>query len=424
MITIENEYEVQKKIFNNTLNLDKKLSKNSNDEPTPIDCVEEMISKLPDYLLNKKDIKILDPCCGCGNFFIPLIDILKNSHDLKNILENILTFNDINMDRINVVRKFFDDTKYKLNITTEDFLNYKEDEKYDLIVANPPYAKFSSGKRASKNHNLIGSFLEKSLQLLKDGGFLLFITPDNWMSYSNRNKLIETLTSYQIHYLNIHTAKKYFKKVGSSFTWYIIEKTPFYKNIQIEGIWNKILYKDVVKSEKRKYIPLYYNSIIQNILHKTIDNLELKKFKIETSSDLHIYTKKEFIQEEKTDEFKYKLIHTPSQICWSKKAHKYQDGYKIFISTTTYYKIFVDNCGMTQSILFIRCKNREEAELLSTILKHPLYVFLNNICRFGNFNNICIIKSFPYCDTYDNVYRNFNITVEEQNFISLQNNVA
>ena len=51
---------------------------------------------------------------------------------------------------------------------------------FDLIVANPPYAKLlKSGRRASKNHNMIGLFIEAALGLLKKEGYILFIIPDN-----------------------------------------------------------------------------------------------------------------------------------------------------------------------------------------------------------------------------------------------------
>ena len=84
---------------------------------------------------------------------------------------------------------------------------------------------------------------------------------------------------------------------------------------------------------------------------------------------------------------------------------------------TSYYEVFVDNCGMTQSIAFIMCKNEKEAKNISDVLNHPMYKFINNICRYGNFNNIRIIQRFPYCTDYENVYNEFNITEEEKKFI-------
>jgi len=125
----------------------------------------------------------------------------------------------------------------------------------------------------------------------------------------------------------------------------------------------------------------------------------------------------------KTDIYKYKLIHTPSQTVYSSKPHKFQKGYKVFISTTDKYKIFVDNCGMTQSIVFILCDNETQANKYLQILQHPLYVFINNICRWGNFNNIRILQSFPipdieYTGDIQEIYDYYNITQIEIDYIN------
>ena len=425
VITIDNStFNEIKNYYDLILNIDKSTYKSSNDETTPIDCICEMINKIPNELWRREDLSILDPCCGNGNFHIPIFNELLNFHEKKIILEKILEFNDINDNRLENVKKIFCGDKYNLQISNNDFITFDNNKKYDLIVANPPYAKMlDNGKRASKNHNLIKDFIEKALSQLKPRGYLLFITPDNWMSYADRNLLIEIITSLQIIHLDIHNAKKYFKKIGSSFTWYIIENSPFYKNIDISGIWKKKEYISSVISKQRKYIPLLYNNIVQNILSKTIDNIALQKFGIKTSSYLHKYTKAEFINHEKTDIYKYKLIHTPSQIVYSSIPHKFQEGYKIFISTTDKYNVFIDNCGMTQSIVFILCSNEEEAKKYLEILQHPLYLFINNICRWGNFNNIRILQSFPiptieYSGNHQEIYDNFNITKEEIEFIN------
>ena len=290
-----NDYKEIKEYYDKGLNVDKKLVKTTNDEPTPITCVEEMVERIPEEFWKREGLKILDPCSGCGNFPFVIYYKLIKYHSRETILKDILHFNDLNMERIEVLKNIFD---YEgLNVYTEDFLNFKTDIRFDLIVANPPYAKLDvNGKRTAKNHNLIGLFISKSLDLLLDKGLLLYITPDNWMSYADRNTLITRLTKLQIVHINIHTAKKYFPKVGSSFVWYLIENTPSYKDITVEGKWKGEIYKSSVKSEERRYIPLYYNKRVQSILRKTLDNKRLKKFEVETTSYLHKYTKKAYME--------------------------------------------------------------------------------------------------------------------------------
>jgi SAM-dependent methyltransferase len=424
-ITIDASFSELQNYYDETLNKDKTTFKSSNDEPTPISCISEMISKIPIELWKRENLSILDACCGNGNFSIPILFELLKHHDKKTIVENILEFNDINVERLLNVSDVFCGDTYDLQISNHDFLTFETNKKYDLIVANPPYAKLmDNGLRASKNHNLTKDFIETALSQLKPNGYLLFLTPNNWMSYSNRNVLIKKLTALQIIHLDIHSAKKYFKKIGSSFTWYIIQNCPFYKNINVSGIWNKTEYISSVVSQKRNYIPLLYSQMVQSILSKTIDNDALTKFACQTSSDLHKTTKKHLINDTKTDVYKYKLIHTPKQIVYASIPHKYQDGFKVFISLTDKYKLFIDNCGMTQSIMFIMCNDRDQAERYLKILQHPLYVFINNICRYGNFNNINILKSFPlpeieYSGNPQEIYDYFKITEDEIEYINM-----
>ena len=356
---------------------------NSNDICTPIDCVKEMVDVIPNEVWKRKGLKVLDSCCGNGNFHAYI--------QTKTHVSN-LYFNEINPKRIDNVKRIFGNN---INITDRDFLTFEDKEEYDIVVSNPPYAKFdANNKRVSKNHNLSRDFIRKALAITKKDGYILFIVPNNWMSYADRNILPKLLSQYQFIHLNINGAKKWFPKVGSSFTWFLLKKSPnktdftVENNYVLKGEEKTILGKDI------NYIPLYYSNIVKSIIDKTL-NTDYPKYKVETTSYLHRYTKKEFIQEEKDTIFKYRLIHTPTQTVYSKVPHKYQNGYKVFISLSNQYSTFVDNCGMTQSIAFIRCHTKAEAKKIQEELKNDIFIFLNNITRYGNFNNVRILQTFP-----------------------------
>jgi SAM-dependent methyltransferase len=411
---IDKDYNFLKQYYDIVLNKDKSTYKNSNDEPTPIGCIEEMLDKIPDSAW-KKGAKILDPCCGNGNFHLYAYNKLKQKsvpHD--EIISNSLFFNDINFERLQNVRDIYGK---EANITLFDFLKYPEEEKYDIIYANPPYAKFTKdNKRASKNHTMVRDFLSKSLKMLKKGGYLVYIIPNNWMSYADRNQVISEITSKQIIYLNIHGAKKWFPKIGSSFTWLVVQNLPAKKHYDVDCIYRGETYTDKVSGKERNFIPLLWTKKVQSIFSKTIE-ASGQKYDVQTSSDLHKYTKKNLIEDSQDNKHTYRLIHTPKTTVWASRPHKFQEGYKCFISTTDKYKTFVDNCGMTQSIAFIRCDDKKEADSICNILKHDLYVFLNNLCRWGNFNNIRILQKFPIPKDPNNIYKSFGITKEEQEYI-------
>jgi len=414
----DSTYDELKSQYNNTLNIDKTLYVNSNDECTPLGCIEEMLNKIPEPAWNK-DMEILDPCCGNGNFHLYAWDKLKSlgSTD-KDIVTKNLYFNDINFDRLGVVRDIYGKNT---NITMMDFLSYPEGKKYDMIYANPPYAKFyideeGNSKRASKNHTMVRDFLDKSLNVLKDGGILVFIIPDNWMSLADRNLIIKKVTGMQILHLNIHGAKKWFPKIGSSFTWLVLQKKKTKNKYTVDTKYSKKEYSSTLKSQNRSYIPLLWTEEVQSIISKTLD-AENSKYKVQTSSDLHKYTKRSLISSTKDTEHPHRLIHTPSQTVWATRPHKFQKGYKVFISTTNKYMTFVDNCGMTQSIAFVQCDSQSKADEIKRALDHDLYRFLNNICRWGNFNNIRILQKMPIAKDPNDIWGSFNITEEEKIFI-------
>lgn len=381
------------------LNKDQSHFNSSNDICTPMGCVKEMIDAIPEELWNRESIKILDPCAGNGNY--PAYLALKTS------LNNIYC-NEISPIRYANLYNYFESTE--IHLMSQDFFSFPDKEEYDLIIANPPYAKFTAqGTRAAKNHTLSREFLQKAVKMVKENGYLVFILPDNWMSYADRNNLPELLSQYKILTLNIGEAKKWFPGVGSSFTYFVIQKTPN------DGSETKIISSTGITYAPIDIgvpcIPLKYNTIIRNLFKKVVFN-DGEKYKVQTSSNLHRTTKKELLSAERDDAHPYRVIHTPNQTVWSERPHIYQDGWKVFLPTTTYFHPYVDNdCGMTQSIAFILCDSKEEAERICKEISNPLYKTIVDLTRYGNFNNQRILQHLS-------LLTNVSLTEEEENFVN------
>jgi len=86
------------------------------------------------------------------------------------------------------------------NLIHADYLLWRTQERYDLIIGNPPYgiigdeskypihglldAKAEYRKRFQTWHgkyNVYGAFVEQSVNLLRDNGHLVFVIPSTWM---------------------------------------------------------------------------------------------------------------------------------------------------------------------------------------------------------------------------------------------------
>jgi adenine-specific DNA-methyltransferase len=373
------------------MNIDTFLANDStavsrNDITTPMVLVKEMLDAIPRRVF-KDGMKVLDPCVGLGNFLIGMQDKFTEYG-----VSGELFGTDININRVNIAKQLLPDA----TIRTGSFLDMPI-ELFDVVVANPPYAKITDGKRASKNHNIFPEFILKSLSMLKEGGAVVFICPTSWMSLSDRNIVAEKLTALNMVRLDINSSKKWFPGVGSSFSWFVCVNES-HTMTHVTGKYLKHTFDNHVVLQNERFIPLLCTDMAIRIMRKITggDN----KLCIETSSDLHAYTRKSIISDHQDDAHPYKLVHTKKQTKWSQRPHKFQDGVKVFICLTSTYETWIDSCGMTQSAAFVRCDNREQALDIKKTLDSLPFVFAISITRYGNFTNIRVLQQLSARDDY------------------------
>jgi adenine-specific DNA-methyltransferase len=138
-------------------------------------------------------IRILDPGAGNGILTTALVDRLRAARpDAK--IEITAVENDVALHES--LRQTLDDldaaTGATHRLVTEDFLGWAlgTDERFDIVIQNPPYAKLRTGsesqnllRAAGVNvPNIYAAFLALGRRLLVDGGQQVAITPRSWMN--------------------------------------------------------------------------------------------------------------------------------------------------------------------------------------------------------------------------------------------------
>jgi superfamily II DNA or RNA helicase len=154
-------------------------------------CVEDQLNLMDESFWKRKDVKVLDPCAGIGNYSVVLVDkFMKGLVDefpdseerLKWILEKIIYINEYQSKNLFIYLQLFDsEDKYKMNFNRGDYLklNIKETfgiDKFDLICMNPPYQSSGTVRESQSIYHL---FVEKSISESK---YVISINPSKWFS--------------------------------------------------------------------------------------------------------------------------------------------------------------------------------------------------------------------------------------------------
>lgn len=103
---------------------------------TPTSVVKKLVNKLFEKNFDFSNKKILDPCCGTGNFLLQLPDTLT----MDQIYGNDIDETGVKITRINLALKYHTCDMQLLyqNITKSNYYTSYKNEKFDYIIGNPP----------------------------------------------------------------------------------------------------------------------------------------------------------------------------------------------------------------------------------------------------------------------------------------------
>lgn len=271
-----------------------------------------------DFMISLADIstnlKILEPSCGEGVFLKKLQQKGYNKLTAFEIDQNLATD--------------FPFVRY------ESFVSASIEEKFDLVIGNPPYIRWKNLEDELKHElstnpiwnkyfnslcDYLYIFILKSIELLNENGQLIFICPEYWMN-----------TTHSISLRNYMVQNGYFEEI------YHFNETPIFDKVTVSIVIFKFV-KSKQKTDKIKVAKFYANQkltsdILENLRNqipfKDAEYLQVSQFKTnerwllqsdevrEKLKQLETVCKKQnpssllsFFEDEKTE------FHTIGEIC-------------------------------------------------------------------------------------------------------------
>ena len=213
---------------------------------TPIPLVNDMSDTLPNEVWSNPNLKWFDPCAGVGTFPSVIVQRLmkglkkvipnKNKR-YRHIIENMIYVCELQAKNMFIFHCIFDRPNvFELNTFYGSFLSDEFNEhmsdvwgvdKFDIIIGNPPYQSSKEGQ--TKTKSIWHLFVNKSLDILIDGGYLNMVHPDSWRNVDGVFKDLQNrMKSNKIIYLEMHDKNDGFKTFGATTTYdfYCLNKTP------------------------------------------------------------------------------------------------------------------------------------------------------------------------------------------------------
>lgn len=396
------------------------LSKGILGKSDSFDLWQEIINIIPDEVFLKKDLKILNVACGHGT---EADIIVKRMTSLGRTVQEIQDSMYLN-DKYSVFTKEAYNKGYK-NVIKQDFMEWESNMKFDIVIGNPPYEAATKEGRKDQANNLWSKFTNKSMSLVKDGGYVSLITPTSWLSPAadigkgkHGTRFFEAyFQRYKTHVLNVNECAKHFN-VGSTFSYFVLEKTES-NNFNTRVITEEDDF--TINLNTISYLPKSMNPLSIGINKKVLEQTE--KFGIVGNNlpETRIEMKKE-----KDSKFNVPCYNTPAKggtYWYSQQPIDTANKAKVIISISGNYVPIYDQGGksFTGMCLAYYLKNNDNMDSIRSFLESKLIKFVLSENKYTGWVSP-VVSELPNIDktklwTDQDLYNYFSLTQEEVNYI-------
>jgi adenine-specific DNA-methyltransferase len=176
--------------------------------------------------------RILEPSCGDGNFILAVLECLQNSPPIKpNLVAVELKAQELTQAQQRV--ELFGPNGANIEWVCQDFFaaypQLKQNEKFNLIIGNPPFIRFQyfdddsrnqafshlkkAGYKPTKLANVWVAFVQLSIELLQPGGRLAMVVPAELLQVTYAHELRSRLAAEFEHIMVIGFKKIIFPDI-------------------------------------------------------------------------------------------------------------------------------------------------------------------------------------------------------------------
>ncbi len=384
------------------------------------DAIKEITEKLANNTSNLQTIHTPFELVNC------MIGKLKENVELKDktfcvfnleFVEALIYDYDVARDRIWFVTdcpekaKIMGHDRYKgVVVARGNFLKTEMIMKFDVVIGNPPYQD-SSAKSSKKAW---GKFLEKSILICKENGYVAFVTPFSWASPSN--EWFNIFKTHEVPMVDLN-GKKYFPDLGTTISWYYIQNCN-------PKTTTKIFSQDEiieVNMASVDYLPCIMNKKTLRILSAILNGEALG---VCFDSFCHTQRTKR-VSLIKNEKYCYPVKHTVATIAWSTEKHPNTKIKKVIFPISSAMKAEYDEngeFGCSQHYAWIKVNSKEEAESLICFLNSKIISFVRKATQWTASWSKPILQRISKVPlnqkwTDEELYSFFKITKEEKEYI-------
>jgi predicted RNA methylase len=366
----------------------------SSDVTTPFQLALKQVKELPTRSGN-----ILVPGAGIGTYILALLQ--------EGITPDQITAVELDPAYSRLGYGIFN--RFGVNYVSADFLKWQPNMKFDVIIGNPPYQDSST---ESKDKKLWTRFVFRSLELLKVGGLLSFLTPNSLVGRTRLPAQMRILLSSQYSLDRVdHTANLFFPNVGVEVCSWCVSNRPYSGVTTVkdsEGVRQVDIREDLPVPSNLKVVEELTEKIRSAIREDNVPELRREY----NGVDLTPHSEGEFLNYHAGRNKFFRTNDTCKNTGKLKVAFSY---------SATYKQWFVTEANVSGSNLYVYVDTVEKGLEIGETLMHPVMSFyIDNWRRTAGYcpaikNNGALpdIRGL----TEEEIRTKFGLTDQEYNYI-------